>query len=138
MSPTSRPVKANCSSLVSVTSTDLQSGSPDAAQRDRQQRADVRCLECPDDGHGRSALWLQLRRHRLTGSDLCVGERAGLADGRPATGVVSGAPPNGVRNFNYSVTATNMADTDTAGPFKVVTTTPPPLKADLMISICGR
>jgi uncharacterized repeat protein (TIGR01451 family) len=52
-----------------------------------------------------------------------------LASGAPSwlsvnatTGEVSGTPPAGTTSFSYSVTATNVAGTATAGPFTVTVT----------------
>jgi hypothetical protein len=53
-----------------------------------------------------------------------------LAAGAPSwltvnatTGEVTGTPPSGTTSFSYSVTATNVAGTATAGPFTVTVTT---------------
>jgi uncharacterized repeat protein (TIGR01451 family) len=56
-----------------------------------------------------------------------------LASGAPswlsvnaATGEVTGTPPSGTTSFSYTVTATNVAGTATAGPFTVTVTKPSP------------
>jgi Putative Ig domain len=46
------------------------------------------------------------------------------------TGMVSGTVPAGITSFSYSVTATNMAGTATAGPYTVMVTAAS-VKADL-------
>jgi hypothetical protein len=54
-----------------------------------------------------------------------------------STGVVSGTPPTGTKTFTYSVTASNVVGTVTAGPFAVPVTTPPPAstKADISVAL---
>jgi hypothetical protein len=57
------------------------------------------------------------------------------------TGVLGGTPPSGTTSFVYSVVATNMGGSATAGPFTVAVTSPPPAstKANLSVALsCPR